>query len=175
MSYIDIVMLSTLAYEPTHGYELRRRVESFVADAVSLNPNVLYPALHRFEEMGAVTKTIEPQQDRPPRHVYHLTDSGQEVIRDLLRDFGPAEARHDAEFTTRVSLFHLLDPDDRMTILDHRRDALTARRDHLTRLAGNQPPDAWGTTVVTHSIDQADAELAWIDTLRQRVAAEAGN
>lgn len=168
MSYIDIVLLTTLAHEPTHGYELRRRVESFVMDAVTLNPNVLYPALHRFEEMGAVTMTVEPQEGRPPRHVYHLTERGHEVIGELLRDFGPAQARDAAEFTTRVALFHLLDRDDRTAILDARSQVLTERRGQLTRGYGYQPPEGWSTAVMTHTLDEVNSELAWIDELRER-------
>jgi DNA-binding PadR family transcriptional regulator len=35
-----------------------------------LHNNSLYPALRRFEEAGAVTKTAEPQEGRPSRLVY---------------------------------------------------------------------------------------------------------
>jgi DNA-binding PadR family transcriptional regulator len=36
-----------------------------------LHNNSLYLALKRSEEAGAVTRTAEPQEGRPPRLVYH--------------------------------------------------------------------------------------------------------
>ena len=52
MSYLDILLLAILSGEPAHGYEIRQKVERILSGAVSMNPNVLYPALHRFEAMG---------------------------------------------------------------------------------------------------------------------------
>ena len=120
MSYLDILILVVLEDGPKHGYEIRQVVEGAVAGTVSLNPNVLYPALHRFEEMGALQMTVEAQARRPARHVYRLTERGREVLLDLLRDFGPGEATSEAEFHTRVAFFHLLAPEERLEILERR-------------------------------------------------------
>jgi DNA-binding PadR family transcriptional regulator len=37
--------------------------------AVSLNNNVLYPALKQFEELGAVVREVVPQEGKPNRHI----------------------------------------------------------------------------------------------------------
>ena len=75
--WVDVLLLSQLARCPSHGYELRRRVEA--ATGFVLHNNSLYPALKRFSDAGAVTRTLEPQEGRPPRHVYALTDVGREL------------------------------------------------------------------------------------------------
>ena len=84
MSYIEILILRRLRSGPAHGYELRKRVEQ--TTGVVLHNNSLYPALKRFEEAGAVTKTAQPQDGRPPRLVYTLTEVGHELLHDMLAD-----------------------------------------------------------------------------------------
>src|SRR5205807_9709984 len=81
MSYVDILILRHLYRRPVHGYELRKQVEA--TTGFVLHNNSLYPALRRFEEAGAVVKTLRPQEGRPPRHVYELTDVARELLQDL--------------------------------------------------------------------------------------------
>ena len=90
MSYIEILILRRLRSGPAHGYELRKRVEQ--TTGFVLHNNSLYPALRRFEEAGAVTKTAEAQDGRPPRLVYTLTEVGQELLHDMLADLPPDQA-----------------------------------------------------------------------------------
>src|SRR2546430_17486795 len=77
MSYIEILILRRLWGRPAHGYELRKRVEE--TTGFVLHNNSLYPALRRFEEAGAVTKTAEPQAGRPPRLLLTPTHVGPEM------------------------------------------------------------------------------------------------
>ncbi len=172
MSYLDILVLVALRPGPAHGYEIRQKVEWIHLGLVSLNPNVLYPALHRFEAMGALEKTVEPQQGRPPRHVYRLNGRGEEVLHDLLVDFGRAQAASDSEFNTRVAFFDLLDTDERLAILDARDAALAAVVDQLGRFAERTGPDGWNEAVRLQTLAQFETGQAWVGALRQRVLAE---
>ena len=70
--YIDLLILAELRSRPYHGYELKRQVEWILGKA--LNSNHLYPALRRFEAMGAIFHEVQRQSGRPDRHVYHLTE-----------------------------------------------------------------------------------------------------
>src|SRR5262249_16257369 len=139
MSYVDVVILSHPAKEPSHGYELRRRVEA--ATGFALHNNSLSPALRRFEEAGAVTKTAQPQEGgRPPRHVYAITEVGREMLHDMLTDLPPAQAGDEAEFLARLGQFELLMPAERCAVLDARLAALSTRAAHLAHLANASPP-----------------------------------
>src|SRR4051794_8074161 len=97
---MDIVILSHLQRGPVHGYELKRNVSATTAYA--LHNNTLYPALRRFEEAGAVTKTAEQQDGKPPRHVYAITELGRELLHDLLAELTVEQARDEPEFLTRL-------------------------------------------------------------------------
>ena len=105
MSYIEILILRRLRSGPAHGYELRKRVEQ--TTGVVLHNNSLYPALRRFEEAGAVTKTAEPQEGRPARLVYTLTEVGQELLHDMLAELPAEQAADPGEFVARLGQFSL--------------------------------------------------------------------
>jgi len=62
--YFDILMLRVLADEPQHGYEIKKRVERILGGR-SINNNVLYPALRRFGEQGAIERVAaEAKRER---------------------------------------------------------------------------------------------------------------
>ncbi|HEX3783742.1 MAG TPA: PadR family transcriptional regulator [Pseudonocardiaceae bacterium] len=160
--WIDILLLSSLAKQPSHGYELRRRVEEVTGHALSNNS--LYPTLRRFHDAGAVTRTAQSQPGTPPRHVYAITDVGREMLHDMLAELPEELAGESAEFLARLGSFRLLTGPERMRVLDARDRALTRQRD---RLAGfGSGVDYWSGEVLAEVQRQLLAERDWIGTLR---------
>src|SRR5215467_9962981 len=165
MSYVEVLILSHLAKEPCHGYELRRRVEA--STGFGLHNNSLYPALRRFEDAGAVTKTVEPQEGgRPPRLVYVITGAGRELLHDMLADLPADQAGDEAEFLARVGQFELLAPTERCAVLDARLAALSARAVHLAGLADASRGHPWGAVVVRELTRRTASEHDWVARLR---------
>src|SRR5499425_1327161 len=164
MSYVEVLLLSHLAHEPSHGYELRRKVEA--TTGFGLHNNALYPALRRFEEAGAVTKTAQPQEGRPPRHVYAITDTGRELLHDMLAELPADEAGDEAEFLARVGQFELLALTERCAVLDARLAALSGRAAHLAGLEQASSDHPWGAMVVRELLRRTAAERRWITGLR---------
>jgi DNA-binding PadR family transcriptional regulator len=74
-----ILVLTSLADGPKHGYALIKDIEQF-AD-VTLGPGTLYGALARLEEIGLVTPL--PAQER--RHPYEITAAGTAALTAQLR------------------------------------------------------------------------------------------
>jgi DNA-binding PadR family transcriptional regulator len=172
--YVEILILAHLTNRPAHGYEIKKSVERTLGGRFAINNNLLYPALKRFEEMGAVTREVERQEGRPDRHVYRLTDRGQEVLQGLLLDFSPELARDEAEFLVRVAFFHLLDALARREILRMREAVL---RDHLAHLATVLPSDRragnpFGARVIQFLTRQIEQELEWIAFLAEETKEE---
>ncbi len=170
MSYIEILILRNLFRRPAHGYELRKRVEAVTG--VVLNNNSLYPALRRFEEAGAVTRTAYAQQGRPAKLVYELTDVGRELLHDLLADLPPDQADDDVEFTARLGQFGLLAPAERMAVLDARDAALEARLQRLARLRERADNEPWSMLVTGEITARAQSERAWLRGVRELAAGD---
>src|SRR5215467_8487530 len=152
MSYVEVLILSHLAKEPSHGYELRRRVEA--TTGFGLHNNSLYPALRRFGEAGAVTKAVEPQ------------DGGRRLLHDMLAELPADQAGDEAEFLARVGQFELLTPPERCAVLDARLGALTGRAAHLAGLEQASSDHPWGAMVVRELLRRTAAERRWLTSLR---------
>ena len=143
--YSEIVILAMLRQRPQHGYELKKCIEQALGGTVSLNNNVLYPALKHFEALGAVVREVVPQEGRPNRHIYQLTERGSELLHTYLCDFPPENAASDAEFFTRVAFFDYLELEERQAILQKRLAHLEGQLAYLHNL--QQLADQAGTAV----------------------------
>jgi DNA-binding PadR family transcriptional regulator len=75
-----LLVLTSLAEGPKHGYLLMQDIESFAG--VALSPGTLYGALSRLEEDGFIEPL--PQQDR--RQPYRITEAGSNALRDELSE-----------------------------------------------------------------------------------------
>jgi DNA-binding PadR family transcriptional regulator len=165
----DILLLALLDHEPSHGYQLKQRAERVFGRDV-LNNNTLYPLLRRFQEAGAVTVRVGPQEGKPARHVYEITSIGQELLHDLLVDFPESVAASGQEFLTRVSFFGLLNPQERLAILDARERALQAQLDRATGSADSARRDQWNGRVLDELAARIEREQSWVVSLRAQAS-----
>ena len=63
------------------GYEIRRRcVEGECSYFVEASFGSIYPALARLEDDGLVTSRTEPQDGKPARKVYSITEAGRDAF-----------------------------------------------------------------------------------------------
>jgi DNA-binding PadR family transcriptional regulator len=165
-------MLRVLRDQPRHGYEIKKQVERILGGR-SINNNVLYPALRRYEEQGAIERVAaEADPGRPPRNVYRLTDTGHDLFQSMVRDADPALLADDNEFQMRVSFFDDVPPEDRLRIIGVRRAIVQAQIDHLDSLRPDAQAQPWGLQVMDFHRDSARRELRWLDEL---AAAAAGS
>ena len=164
--YFDILMLRVLADQDRHGYEIKKQVERILGGR-SINNNVLYPALRKYEEQGAIERiAAEADPGRPPRNVYRLTDAGHDLLQAMFRDADPVLLADENEFQTRVAFFADLDADDRLRILGVRREVLEARLAHLAALRPDAQAEPWGLRVMDFNVERLQQELAWLDRLK---------
>jgi DNA-binding PadR family transcriptional regulator len=163
VSYVEILILRHLSARPAHGYELRKRVEATAG--YLLHNNSLYPALRRFEQAGAVTKTEQSQEGRPAKYVYELTGTGREMLRELLAELPPEDADDDVEFFTRLGQFDLLEPAERQAVLAARGRALQTRIGHLSVMRELARDDRWAARSVGELLRRAEQELDWLAEL----------
>lgn len=78
----DIALLGFFRDSPLHGYELHRRLQETGGMALvwTVKQAQLYARLDALESEGLLSSTLEPQETRPPRRVYSLTDLGRVVF-----------------------------------------------------------------------------------------------
>ena len=178
--YADIIILAMLQREPQHGYKIKKNIERILGCSILMNNKVLYPALKRLEETGALQRTIQRQEGKPDRHIYQLTEQGRAVLQALLHEFTPELIGNDAEFYTRLAFFHLLEPEARLEILTIRADLVAGKLAHLREMrtrAGEGEVMSFAQRVLQFQERQADQEIDWLRELIEetRAVAERSN
>ena len=85
------LLLSVLMAGPATGYDIKKIMESEIANLLDVSLSNLYPALNELAEEGLVTFEKVEQDSRPNKKVYELTAAGREAcVKALLT----GEARH---------------------------------------------------------------------------------
>ena len=73
---LDLLILKTLALEPTHGWGIGLRIQQVSSDVLQVQQGSLYPALHRLEHQGWISaKWGESENGRRAKY-YSLTRAG---------------------------------------------------------------------------------------------------
>ncbi|MBH8597991.1 PadR family transcriptional regulator [Thermoactinomyces sp. CICC 10523] len=173
--YVELLILEQLLSGPKHGYEIKKNIQEALGESFEINNNLLYPALRRFLEMGAISKEVVKPEGKPKRHIYLLTDVGEEIFCEMIRDFPDRLAASQAEFMVRVALFNRLDRDMQFEILQKREDVLKEERNHFHQIESAHSQNPFVMEVVRFQKKQIEHELDWIMHLKQRVLDQAAS
>lgn len=98
---LQLLLLSILADQPRHGYDLIKEVEALSGGEYAPSPGIVYPALTFMEEQGV----IAPETAEGTRKSYQATDDGRallaeqakpiEMLRERLAHLAQARAKTD--------------------------------------------------------------------------------
>ena len=78
-------ILVLLTEEPGSGYDLVQRFKSGIGHFWNASHQQVYHELKKLHGEELVSFAIEPQQDRPDRKVYRITDEGKRSLKDWYR------------------------------------------------------------------------------------------
>ena len=77
---LDLLILKTLALNPTHGWDISQRIQQISQDALRVNQGSLYPALHRLERQGWITSEWGNSENNRRAKFYRLTETGRRQL-----------------------------------------------------------------------------------------------
>ena len=164
--YVDILLLAELTSGPKYGYEIKKNIQNRLGENFELNHNMLYPSLRRFENMGAITKKVHTQVGKPNRNMYDITETGEEIFSEMLREFPEKLATNNIEFLVRIALFEKLDYEARKEVLTIRQEI---RRKGLTTIQSLDGSSPFITEVIEFSKSRIEHELLWITSLMKKI------
>ena len=78
---IELLVLSTLAWGPRHGYAIARWIEEKSQDGFRAEEGTLYPALHRMEQKKLIASDWRVSELGRPAKFYRLTAAGRKELR----------------------------------------------------------------------------------------------
>ncbi|HDR7914566.1 TPA: PadR family transcriptional regulator [Bacillus wiedmannii] len=116
--------------------------------------------------MGAIIKQIHKQVGKPNRDMYDITETGEEIFYEMLREFPEKIATNNAEFLVRIALFEKLDYEARKEILTIRQDVLHKQ---LTAIQSLHVSSSFITEVIEFSKSRIEHELLWVTSLMKKI------
>jgi transcriptional regulator len=77
---LALLVLKTLAREPTHGYGITLHIQTVSNDILRVEEGSLYPALHRMEQEGWVKAEWGVTENNRRARYYRLTAAGRKQL-----------------------------------------------------------------------------------------------
>ena len=77
---LDLMILKTLSWGPTHGYGIARWVEQCTDDVLQVEEGSLYPALHKLEAQGLISADWGITENNRRAKFYRLTAAGRKQL-----------------------------------------------------------------------------------------------
>ena len=116
---VKTVCLGMLTDGPASGYDLKKEFESSFAHFFAAGYGSIYPALSSLAEQGLVDCEEIPQEGKPDRKVYRITNDGRTFLQEALRNTCPCHKLR-SEFLATMCFTHLMRDEDIRAVLDHR-------------------------------------------------------
>ena len=165
----DIVVLSLLAEQPHHGYDLDRVIEQRgYRQWTSLAFSSVYYLLKRLSERGL----LEPDQGSQGRRtVFRVTEAGRRELRQAAGERVLAPAPPSAGVLPALNAYSRLDDPELVTLLVRRAEALLGRLDELRALRA-QVDEEHALAIFDYEILRQEADLAWTRSLLKKAGSD---
>ena len=165
----DIVVLSLLAEQPHHGYDLDRVIEQRgYRQWTSLAFSSVYYLLKRLSERGL----LEPDEGTQGRRtVFRVTEAGRRELRQAAGERVLAPAPPSAGVLPALNAYSRLDDPELVTLLVRRAEALLGRLDELRALRA-QVDEEHALAIFDYEILRQEADLAWTRSLLKKAGSD---
>jgi DNA-binding PadR family transcriptional regulator len=164
---LEFAVLGLLHEGPTHGYELRRRLNTALGPFRALSYGTLYPALRTLLERGLIAETEDlVAAGRRRRVVYELTAGGKEHFAELVAR-SDSSAYDDDGFDVRFAFFARTERDVRIRILEGRRSRLEEDLERIRAASARRRErmDAYTAALQHHGEETTEREVRWLSEL----------
>lgn len=140
---VKTVCLGMLTDGEATGYDLKKQFESSFAHFFAAGYGSIYPALSALARDGLVECREIPQDGKPDRKVYRITDAGREHMREALKNPDPGHKVR-SEFLATMCFAHLMSQEQIDVVLANRiadiENCLGVIHDYETSCMQNSSP-----------------------------------
>jgi DNA-binding PadR family transcriptional regulator len=167
---IEHALLGFVYERPTHGYEIYQQLSEPTGlwQVWRLKQSQLYALLTKLEEVGYLIATLQPQDARPPRKIYSLTESGRAAFLRWLNSPVGHGRQIRVEFRAKLYFAYRQGPDVAFRLIEQQLAACQtwlADMQQQTLYALDSQPFTYA--VHQFRLSQLESFLAWLTTCRQ--------
>jgi DNA-binding PadR family transcriptional regulator len=136
----ELIILSLLVRFPAHGYLIAHIINDMIGPYARVSNGRLYPLLAKMEESGLIeTREDDGQEQRGERNLrsYRITEEGRQRFHVLMMDTTSNLGEYQRLFHYKVPLLYLLQPSERLFLIEHYLSYCQAHVLHLTGQAND--------------------------------------
>lgn len=176
---LEHAILAFLEFQPMSGYDLKKIFDVSVAHFWSATQSHIYKALDGLEKKGWVESQVIPQEGKPNRKEFHITDEGRAELHHWLTTPLPLEQVREG-WLIQVFFSHFSSNEELAALLEARMEAIRARLksfrkdaqaaidENARNIGVKRARELWQITL-DYGIDYYEAELAWLEKTLERV------
>lgn len=167
---IEYALLGFLYHHAMHGYEIAQVMgePERLGRVWRVKLSQLYALLAKLEKEGLVVATLEPQEARPPRKVFELTEMGREVFAEWVRE--PVENGRSLRLDFLVKLYFAQQMGlETAQYLIQQQQAMCGEwlAEQQTIATQTQGSNQYEWLVCQFRIGQIEAMIAWLNQCEQ--------
>jgi DNA-binding PadR family transcriptional regulator len=132
-----LLLLGTLRSHEMHGYQINEMLKQSVGLPIKLTKPNAYKLLNKMEQDGWICYREEQEGNRPKRRVYSITEEGEAVFQQMLRDSLTIYLAPEFPSIVVFNFLELLPVDEAVALLQQRREKVVAHFDDMAEI----PPD----------------------------------
>jgi DNA-binding PadR family transcriptional regulator len=165
MTNAELAILSLIAGQPRHGYEIEQVIEGRgMREWTEVGFSSIYYLLKKLERGGLVVGQLQEAERGPARKVYRLTPDGREALRAGVLDALSVPRRCYPPLQLGLANLPGIPPAEALAALRQYRDGLAARLEHVqARRESQRPLPYFVDAMFDHSVTMIEAELDWIN------------
>jgi DNA-binding PadR family transcriptional regulator len=184
LSTLSLAVLGLLSKNPCSGYDLRKVFMETPMGVFSSSPGAIYPALKRCEKSGWIRGDIDSTTALRPRQVYHLTGTGQSLLKATLsRPVTPEDAaQKPGDLILRFAFMDdILSDEEIASFLDGYQSAMETYLETLVEIRETMPADkdSCAYLALEHGLMAYRANIGWaknsIGIFNEKLRKQAGD
>ena len=164
MTNAELAILSLVAEQPRHGYEIERVIEERgMREWTEIGFSSIYYLLKKLEREGMIAGQLEEAERGPARKVYRPTPAGRDALRAGVLDALSVPRRCYLPLQLGLANLPGTSPAEALAALRQYRDSLAGRLEHVqVHRESQRPLPYFIDAMFDHSVTMIQAELEWI-------------
>ena len=164
MTNAELAILSLVAEQPRHGYEMEQVIEERgMRDWTEIGFSSIYYLLKKLEREGLIAGRLEEAKRGAARKVYQITPAGGEALHAGVLDALSVPCRCYPPLQLGLANLPCASHAEALAALQKYRDELADRLVHLqTRWESQRPLPYFVDAMFDHSVTMIQAEMEWV-------------
>lgn len=178
---LEHAILAFIEYQPMSGYDLKKFFDVSVAHFWSATQSHIYKALEGLEKKGWAESQVIPQEGKPNRKEYQITDEGRIELRRWLVTPLPLDPVREAALI-QIFFSHFSSNEEIAALFEARMKEITehlhilknvaqaAIDENAKQIGVERARQLWQITL-DYGIDYYEFELAWHEKMLKKIHA----